>query len=248
MRVVIELEERNSMLYWYPKIKGLKIPQPKTEIIIANESEKKGYWEADSCRVDRFIEEIKKIIPDKFNLPVFIRTDIFSNKWFWEKSCFVDDLDKLEKNLFEIISESRCADLMGLPFNAIAVREYIPMKNIFTSFYGNMPVNPEIRFFIKDGDIICWNWYWIEEAIERSREKPDNWKNLLQKERDSINEDEIMQLKDYSSIVSEQFEGAWSVDFCKAGDGRWILIDMAVAKDSWHPEDCPHKKSIGDTK
>lgn len=34
--------------------------------------------------------------------------------------------------------------------------------------------------------------------------------------------------------------GYWSIDFCKAKDGRWILIDMATGERTWHKEDCEY--------
>jgi len=30
-------------------------------------------------------------------------------------------------------------------------------------------------------------------------------------------------------------KGSWSVDFALDANGKWWLIDMALAADSWHP-------------
>ena len=54
-------------------------------------------------------------------------------------------------------------------------------------------------------------------------------------------DDEIRFLTNYALTVAKQFEGYWSIDFCKANDGRWILIDMARGKRSWHPENCQRR-------
>ena len=35
-------------------------------------------------------------------------------------------------------------------------------------------------------------------------------------------------------------KGYWSVDYWKAKDGRWILIDMAEGEKSWHPSKCKY--------
>jgi hypothetical protein len=49
-------------------------------------------------------------------------------------------------------------------------------------------------------------------------------------------EEEVELLSDYAQTIADAVDGYWSVDFCKAKDGRWIFIDMAVGEDSWHPE------------
>jgi hypothetical protein len=125
---------------------------------------------------------------------------------------------------------------MGLDFKAFAVREYIPMASRFTAFYGDMPVNPERRYFFEYGQILCHHSYWIEEAIEQSK-KPSipNWRAVA-RELNTETEDEIKLLTNYAEMVAKQFDGYWSVDFCKAKDGRWILIDLATGRKSWHPE------------
>jgi len=56
-------------------------------------------------------------------------------------------------------------------------------------------------------------------------------------------EEEVKLLTSYAKMVAEQFKGYWSIDFCKAKDGRWILIDMATGQKSWHP-DCPNKVKV----
>jgi len=135
-----------------------------------------------------------------------------------------------------LVEDSFIADIVGLPVYALVFREYILMKELFTAFYGDMPVNPELRFFVKDGEILCKHWYWCNEAIVNP--SVDNWKKLMDKEKGEITEKEKELLKDYTLKVAEQFEGYWSVDFSKSKDGRWILIDMAVGDRSCHPKNC----------
>jgi len=66
---------------------------------------------------------------------------------------------------------------------------------------------------------------------------PKNWEETL----NNLNyesEQEILELTHIAQKVASQFEGFWSVDFCKAKDGRWYFIDMAMGAVSWHPNDC----------
>lgn len=119
---------------------------------------------------------------------------------------------------------------MGLDFKALVVREFIPMDSRFTAFYGDMPVNPERRYFIKGGKMICHHPYWIEEAVEESKQPSiENWREVT-KELNAETKEEIALLSGYAELVAEKLSGSWSVDFCKARDGQR----------SWHPEDCPH--------
>jgi len=236
------MENKSSMLYWYPKIKDLDIPQPKTIVL-----EFLGYTSGDWCGFvdDGFPKDMIakiKVACKEFGYPVFIRTDSASGKHDWKKSCFVESEDKLVGNLSRVVEFNLIASIMGLPMNAIIVREYVPMKNLFTAFYGEMPVNPEIRFFAKDGEILCKHWYWIEEAITNPSVK--NWKEIMKKEKKSLEGRKDLFLFDKALRVASEFKGCWSIDFCKSKDGIWYLIDMAVGNESWHPENCSNHKKI----
>jgi len=230
--------ESDSMLIWYPKVKDLPIPQPRTEIISLTKTElDELYSEQVPSSV---VEKVKKAC-DRFGYPCFLRTDLASAKHSWKDSCFIDGKTELWKHIYEVTSFNLIADILGLDFKALIVREYIPMDSSFTAFWGDMPVNPERRYFIKDGEVLCHHPYWIEEAIEESKAPSVlNWREIA-KQMNVETEDEIKLLTSYAERVAQQFEGYWSIDFCKAKDGRWILIDMATGEKSWHPE---HKISV----
>ena len=68
---------------------------------------------------------------------------------------------------------------------------------------------------------------------------PANWRGLL----DGLNYEspqEIEYLTAQSELVAEEFEGAWSLDWAIAKDGEWYAIDMAVANESFHWDNCPN--------
>jgi hypothetical protein len=235
----ISLSPQNptSMLYWYPIIKDLPIPQPKTMFVLLSEKELKHLYNEEI--LETVTDKIKVVCKTMF-YPCFLRTDLASGKHHWKDSCFVDDEAKIQKHVFEVVESNLMADITGLDFKAFAVREYIPMDSKFTAFYGDMPVNPERRYFVKDGTVVCHHPYWVEEAIEESKTpSAPNWRELS-KEMNIETESEISLLTNYALMVTGKLSGAWSVDFCKAKDGRWILIDLAVANRSWHPQNCPH--------
>lgn len=233
----METDNQTSMLIWYPKIKDLPIPQPKTIFVMLNEKELERLY--DEAVPDSVTEKVK-VVCDTIGYPCFLRTDLASGKHSWKKSCYIDGKTELWKHIFEVTEFNLMADIMGLDFKAFAVREFIQMDSRFTAFYGDMPVNPERRYFFKNGKVICHHPYWIEEAMEDQKVSTPNWRDLS-REINTETPEEIELLTKYTLMVAEKLpEGSWSVDFCKAKDGRWILIDMADARRSWHPEDCPH--------
>ena len=229
--------DKNSMLIWYPKIKDLDIPQPKTEEYIFPEEDLKCMYDG---KLKLGMKEIKETA-NKVNYPLFLRTDLSSAKHFWKNTCYVEKEGDLEKHIMEVIEFNFCADMMGLNFKALFFREYIPMDSRFTAFFGEMPVNPERRYFIKDGKTQCHHAYWTEDAIEGGTKEdnlPKNCKEII-KEINNETKEEIKLLSEYANQVIKVFpKDYWSIDFCKAKDGRWILIDMATGEDSWHDYTC----------
>lgn len=228
----------DSFLLYWSKIRELPIPQPSTDIVYLTEKDFEMSFEGVPKKLEQYIADH---IKGHFNLPVFLRTDLSSAKHDWKNTCYYDGSQPLYQHLFEIFQFNHCADVMGLPFRAIIIREYIPMASEFTAFYGQMPVNPERRYFIKDAKILCHHPYWIEEAIESCHVKPsvENWKEIA-KRLNTETDDEVTLLSNYATRVARVVDGFWSVDFCKAQDGRWILIDMATGERSWHPKECQY--------
>lgn len=227
----------NSMTLWFPKIENLDIPQPKTLFVPLTPTELgRLYKEAlPNSVVDKVREKCKEI-----GYPVFVRTDLSSGKHQWDRSCFIESDAKLSDNLYEIQEFNVCVELS---FVCFVVREYIPMDERFKAF-GGMPVNPERRYFVRNGKVVCHHPYWVEDAIGSDSRMPsvDNWRELT-KEVNTETPDEVYLLTQYAETVSALFPGYWSVDFCKAKDGRWILIDMALGEASWHERTCKWKPS-----
>lgn len=137
---------KDSLLFWYPLIKDLPIPIPKTSIRTLAEREKSqfGNWieGQDSKEITQVLRDLRAIIQE-CGYPVFIRTDLASGKHSYKDSCFILSADKLERNLAEVIEFNYCADIMGLPFEAIIIREFIELEAPFTAFWGNLPIAKE---------------------------------------------------------------------------------------------------------
>jgi hypothetical protein len=235
------VEDKNSLLFWFPRIKDLGIPYPKTEIVLFSEngSEYIQYIETSNFLPSKFLEELI----DKAKLigyPLFMRTDYisckhsFHNYWIpYIKNVY--DLARVS-NFFE--ESINCG--FGLPLHAFVLREFLELDYRFKAFSG-MPIARERRYFIRDGAVVCHHAYWPEEAIRffSEVEEPQGWQSQLQ-ELNIESQEEVDLLTEYATKVANALEGYWSVDFAYGKNGIWYLIDMATGEESWHP-DCEFK-------
>lgn len=218
---------KTSMEYWYPKIKDLPIPQPKTDITLH-----KDYNEWWSCLdgVPLSPKDIQTLedAGDRMGYPLFLRTDLCSGKHMYLDTCFVPKKEDLSAHVFRLIDNNCCKDQA---FTSFVFREFIELAWQFKAFNG-LPIAPERRYFIEDGDVTEHFPYWPHDAIRN----PDNthWESALRNMNYETSE-EIIQLTEYAEMVSRTLPGYWSVDFAKARDGIWYLIDMAEGDKSWKP-------------
>lgn len=223
---------RTSLLYWYPKIKRLGIPMPKTRCV-------------NTPNVYSILDG--KLLPDKtpqaiiaagraIGYPLFLRTDLMSGKHLWEDTCYVPDEKALFRHIFAVVEDNACKSWGENDPVALVFREYIPLVSAFTAFKG-LPIAKERRYFVRDGKAECHHAYWFEGAIEQWFEPPSelDWRDLLE-EMNREEPAEVVLLTDWAERVGAVLRGYWSVDFALAQDGRWLLIDMAEGARSWHPE------------
>lgn len=235
------IDEKNSLTYWFPKIEKLGILVPKTVIVPLTEKELHILYEEKVPL--SVVEKIRKAAKDnEISYPFFLRTDLASGKHNWENSCFVQSPEKLPDNVLGVLIHNLLAGVFGLPFRVFVIREYIELDFRFRAFRG-MPVAAERRYFIKNGKVLCHHPYWAEDAIAEARihkpPLPENWRQLL-RELNTESEEEISILTGYARKIARVFKGYWSVDFARARDGTWYLIDMAVGERSWHPLPCKY--------
>ena len=147
----IQLGKDSSMLLWYPKIKDLPIPQIKTEIV------KTGYkplyeWLVKQIPIsDQVLNQLYKAMDDIGKFPMFMRTDQASGKHNWKRTCYLQSKNKLLENLSNLIEEHEMQNMAGeLGYEAVVFREFLNLETAFTCFYGDFPVNKEVRCFIRD--------------------------------------------------------------------------------------------------
>jgi len=242
---------RSSLLYWFPKIKDLGIPIPETEWV---EIPHKLGWKLITGKgleeFRPFLEEIKEKAR-RIGYPVFIRTDQASGKHLFDQACLVLREEDLLRSIVTTIEFNLTCDPLGLPYQAIVVREFLELYWGFKAFKGNLPIAQERRYFIKDGELLCHHPYWPPDAIKKAHRRdgyltphrlPAMWQHILALLNLEI-PSEIETLRDYSLRVAGVLEGYWSIDYALSRDGEtWYLIDMADGYESYHPSQCPNAR------
>lgn len=244
----------SSAMYWYPIIKDIKgINIPKTEIVEIRPE--------DILVLCSNIEMFKLDYGDAFNealnnfdFPVFVKTDELAGKHDWKDTCYIASPDEFYSHLQNLAWMCRMVDV---PLQGFLIREFLELETKFEFFMGNFPVAKERRYFINEGETKCFHPYWDKDVFLQEFEKDDQIHEMLkdgklrhpleERERllqllEEINtetDEEIALLTAMANKVAEVMKGAWSVDFAYSTDGKWYLIDCALAKESWHPEDCP---------
>ena len=233
---------KSNLLYWFPKIKDLEIPVPKTKTLELNPKNDDlisifdGNSQPLDSQMERILNKTKEI-----GYPLFMKTGEFSGKHYWKTTCYVEKEENLRRQIVNLIEMSLCADITdNLPIDALVFREYIPMKTLFTGFFGETPINPEFRFFINNGKVQCGHWYWVEDAIAIAEHRlPKGWRVPLRYAKDFYSSKEhIFLLTQHAQKIADVLPDHWSIDFCLSKDDKWYLIDMALGEVSEHLS-CP---------
>lgn len=223
------------MLYWWDRIKDLDIPKPKTIMIDCKWTNDDFFSSFDgepSERAKAVAEEVKAAAL-KIGYPVFLRTDLSSEKHSWRNTCYVSKPDEMQDHIGYIMDSSLSKDLFTSGF---AVREFLKLESTFSAFAG-MPIAKERRFFVKDDEVLCHHAYWPPASIYNPSIK--TWKiklNALQNQ--SLAEIEILSRQ--AVKIGKCLGGFWSVDFCfgsardKPDEKTWFVIDLALGDQSYH--------------
>lgn len=235
-RMELEKEGKTSMLYWYPKIKDLLIPQPKTIIIeLEDFLALDSLMEQDGKSLLKYWDDIMDAVTE-LKLPVFLRTDLSASKHDYTRTCYVEDLHVLRNHIARLV-EFHHLGILPMPYKALVFREFIELDWKFKAFRG-LPIAPERRYFVNGSSYVCNHAYWPEASIRSPVVKEgENWQRLL-KSMNDITFGESTILTSYAKRIGKILGGYWSVDFAKGRDGKWYLIDLANGYESYHVEGC----------
>ena len=247
-------DTQNSMLWWWPRVADCGVPMPETRIVEPGEGVLQELFAAiadgEQPPDDSAWFSLLKAAADELGYPCFMRTDLSSGKHGFDRTCFVRTVTGLRMNMFTLLEENELADIRGLDYQALAVREYVEPAAAFTAFRGNLPIGRERRYFVRDGQVECQHPYWPEAAFAERAPLFNrgfaefDWRSHLA-DLSIEPPEEVKLLTGYAEIISQAIgDGYWSVDFMMGAGGRWWFIDMARGEDSWHPE-CEYKEASG---
>lgn len=239
-----DLREQTSMTNWWPKVKDLDVPTPKTVKVGTTEIEvDDGAPATDNTMLVEVADydEVEDGIQEVSGPPAFIRRDQMSEKHRMEKVSKLDSTEKddFRSNVWCLFEAHQMA--WGVPNpKCYYVREWLDLHHNFTAFTGT-PIASELRFFVNNGSVHEVGFYWPEEAIRRP--DSEDWKDGLASLREHAlgQRDQVAEL---AETVAQEFEGYWSVDFAEAADGTWYLIDMARGEVSHHPDGCEPPEGV----
>ena len=163
-----------SMNHWLPRIEHLDVPMPKTEIPVTKDI--RDWWgllDGKDPLTDGDVALLETAVEKVGGYPVFLRSDLCSGKHSFERTCFVRHAHELFDHIWAVVEDNAMNDL---DMESIVIREYIPPAALFKAFQG-LPIAPERRYFVRDGEVICSHPYWPEDAIRNANHC--DWQELL---------------------------------------------------------------------
>jgi len=221
------------MAYWWPLIEGhvrapntIMVPAPKGMVNLLDGQPIDGF--------DEFIRRLQGAAEAVGIYPVFLRTGHGSGKHEASRCCLVPDKQAMAKHVGALVEWSNLVDILGLPVDVWAVREMLPTEPLHVARSG-LPIVPEARMFIRDGDVACVHPYWPMEALVQ------RWCGLEEEAAENLAahiavvvQNAEPMLREMAQPILERVPGAWSVDWMLTTRG-WYHIDMGLAARSWHP-------------
>lgn len=225
------MSSENDLAFWFPRLVEAGIPVPRTEIVYADE---RKLWPMldgeESPELEPLAERIASAVEKIGGYPCFLRTGQTSGKHYWNEMCHLPSVESIPQRIYNLSEFSACAGFLGLPFGTWVVRELLPVKPFFHAFQG-MPMTRERRCFVNEGKLVCAHPYWPIETIQGASDEEIEILRL---------DNEEMKMPDLELIerAAALFEGAWSQDWLWTERG-WMMIDMAIASDSFHWPGCP---------
>jgi len=231
--------DRNCLSHWFPLIRDAGLPVPRTEIVTTGlnlfnvlDGKPPAGWHS-------FLAELRAAV-ERIGLPAFLRTGQGSGKHNFDRCCNLRKIEYLPQHVYNLLDWSYTVDMLGLPTNVWAVREFLPVKPlVLLPYYGNMPAVREWRLFVREGKVECQHPYWPQDALQEGIGGPVGAEALFKiLARSSPELDaECAQLAERGGHAVGG--GYWSVDVLEAR-GKLYVTDMALGERSFHWPECPN--------
>lgn len=233
----------NSAMLWFPQIKAAGLPVPRTIFVPYSHCGILPMFDGeDSQEFTRLVGAVR-LACEEIGYPAFIRSDLTSAKHGGPDAYLIRDAENITRPLFRTLEDNEMKLFLERrgPL-AIMVRQFLTLPAPFTCFHG-LPISMEWRLFADAEKNYCEHPYWPEEALEDYPIDCADWRAELAKMHEPPAE--MPNLKRMAIEAARACNGgAWSVDFCQDETGKFWLLDMARARDSYHWPGCPAAKDI----
>ena len=242
----------NCLSHWFPILQAAGVPVPRTEIVRCREGTDLTTSFADGDAPNGWTDFIADLgaAVDRIGCPCFLRTGQGSGKHQWKDTCCLTERSLLATHVGTLVEWSECAGMLGLPCDVWCVREMLPVDPVaILDAYGDMPLVPELRVFVKGGSVVCRHWYWPAGAICKGfRREPENIGEIITDSRPSLTFGAGNGPGTIAVFVAlaldKAFPGsAWSVDLLLTKRG-WYATDCALAGESFHWPGCDKAKEF----
>lgn len=226
-----EIEQLTSMAYWYPLLVQMGMRTPETIIVHRGSVELMRLLDGEKPEGYEWFKDSLVRAMERIGFPCFLRTGQTSAKHGWGDTCFIKSVEDIDSHIATFLEVSVVANIIGPPlsYDFWVVRKLIETKPVL-HYFRNMPIAPEVRFFINDHKVQCFHPYWVPDAFE-----PEDRGKITPLLIAVMPEDEVYQMAQY---VARFFAGYWSVDFLQDAQGEWWCIDMATGDRSYHNPSC----------
>ena len=217
---------KNSMVYWHAMTRDLPILQPRTEIIPIPNGQLTAILDSPGTfhRIENKIHHIMDLFD---TLPIFLRTDMSSQKFHFRKTCRLPNKAQLFGHLLELLDINTKSNIVD---NALVFREWLDLYSGFYAFDG-LPISIEARVSIIDNRTNAVFPYWTEGTIisnqtaEQSKKLNPRWRDILYNQNRIVVQSEE-KLRTLAEPLARLFDGIWNADFAMDASGNWNLIDM----------------------
>lgn len=241
-----EKENPNNFSYWNEKLAHLdcvpmsivfKLPDWMLDAYFTPKDEDKVY--------DYFEKNIIPIVQQAFpSGECFMKNGCFSNKFDFSLACHLTDLsaDNIMEHFLNIENMALLYETNG--DLEVVFREYIKANEDTPTIYNGMPFRTELRAFYDFDkheylyDKFYWDWDYCHNKISNVDDQAIYEENYPTISANYFEHKEC--IKDFLTIKLADVEltGKWSVDVLVDDNGKYWIIDMAIAERSayWDPK------------
>jgi hypothetical protein len=152
---MLKMNDLTRLSYWFPKLLEAGLPVPKTSIVRAAKEEVKGiYMSFDqngepTTAVLNLAERIMAEAAD-IGYPCFLRTDHFSGKHDWKRTCYIEKWEDIPQHIINIAYMWECVNMFAPQCDVWVVRELLPtIPHGVCPNFTDMPICKEFRFFVE---------------------------------------------------------------------------------------------------